>query len=626
MLIVSGWFRGTAATPATPAEDADRQARLLRSVEEHTGSAWEVHSLQGDGWGFVVAHAPAPLWRWPFVSETRPGGGVLTVSVGLPVGTRATTPDDLGRLLLDGADVQRDVVPPFAVVVVDRDGGRAVVQQDWLGMARLFTRTHGGVLALSSRPSLVPVADAGPSDPDVDAWAGFAATGAFHGEDAPVAGVRLLAPGQRLTFTKHEGGWEARDERRWGLDDIVRAGRDRAGTATLDELTAESATGITRLADSVGRLYAGPVKLGLSGGKDSRVIAAAMIAAGMTPTLSTNTTTRAEGDTASELVERVRAARGLELEHVLYEASIPKQVFAAPLLERAERLRWLHDGQFPSTYLARPLEHVREEMRPPSFTGSGGEILTGYWHPADGAGPAANLQEKICVVGDVERLSPHARDVYAAIVDGLVADATAVGLEGPDVADYAYLLTRLRRWTSAAYFPGMVTPFLATEVVAAAFVLTPEQKGALALHVGMIERLVPEWAGVPFVSISTGPNRAAKTWDGDGRATVELLAAQDPGPLAALVDPGALRAALDDSRTPRPVKYSVKLIEQFVSLAVADAAFGTGPALPDPPAPPPPRPRPAAPRPKPPPRLPWLRGPLRTAAVKTRNGLRRLLR
>ena len=74
-----------------------------------------------------------------------------------------------------------------------------------------------------------------------------------------------------------------------------------------------AASGLTRVVGSVGGLYDGSVALGLSGGKDSRVIAAALLSAGVLPTFNTNITTKAEGETAVELLDLAEHALNLSL-------------------------------------------------------------------------------------------------------------------------------------------------------------------------------------------------------------------------------------------------------------------------------------------------------------------------
>jgi hypothetical protein len=641
MLVVTCWFRVQSGS-----EEADdrRHGRLVDACRQLATEGWVQHSLRGPGWGAVVIHAPAPGWRWPFVDTTGPRR--FSLSWGMPVGTDHATPQSLAEALLEGRDVQSAVVPPFGVVVVDEPGDRAVVQQDWLGMARLFTRATGGVLVLSSRPSLIPVVDEGLAGPDVWGWSGYAASGQFRGSEAPLTGVRLLEPGERLTLTAcHALGspaavWEPVSDRRSGLDEIAQAGRAQrtAGDLVPVEVAERAAAGMARVAGSLHRLYDGDIQLGLSGGKDSRVIAAALFSGGMTPVLLTNTTTQAEGDTAVDLVELMRSKRGLELQHRLYEAGAPTKVLTQPLLDRAERLRVRYDHQYPSSYLSRPaVAVVRPEMRKPSFTGGGGEILTGYWHVAreqpDRADVVKHLFVKLCAVGDMARLSAQARDAHFARVASIVDHAYQLGLTGEDVADYVYLAERMRRWSSTAYEVGMVTPFLATEVVEAAFALSPKQKAARALHLAMLSALAPEWDDVPFVTSSTGGNPATRVWHGDGLAVLEGLTGRSPGTLAAMLDPHHLSTAVATVKGGRPNGLDAALLAQFVTLAVADDAYGTGPALPSPITTPQPRtaeatgaapkgPAKAETKPGPPPRLPWLPPTVRVWARHAKNRLR----
>lgn len=643
MLVLTCWFR---LRPGPAHADDQRHARLLEASRGLMGEGWAEYSLRGPGWGAVVVHAPAPGWRWPFVAGTGAAGtdavGArrVTLSLGVPVGTERSTPEELGRALLAGQEVHGDVVPPFAAVVVDEPGGRAVVQQDWLGMARLFMRSAGDVLVLSSRTSLVPVVDGGPAGPDLHAWSGYAASINFRGAEAPVAGLRLLDPGERLHLIVDRDGdrdgdgdgdrvaWQYESSLGRGLDDLAREGSAQRGDGPVPADVAERAAGgMTRAARSLGRLYDGALDLGLSGGKDSRVITAALLSGGITPVLFTNTTTRAEGEVATELVARTRAARGLELDHRLHASSTPAVVVTRPLLERAERVRVRYDFQYASSYLARPPVTVTPtRMRPPSFTGAAGEMVTGYWHPPvqdPGTDEVVrHLVAKLCCVGDLAHLAPATVEAHRSGVVQAVEHAQALGLRGADVCDYVYVAERMRRLNSAAYEVGMVTPFLAPEVVAAAFALTAEQKAGRALHLAVLAALAPEWEGVPFVTSSTGGSPAARIWHGDGLATLEELTLRPPGELAAMVHGPSVRTALATARGGRPTGLDNTLLSQYVTLTVADAAFGTGPQLPEPEAiasRTPPSSGPSAPQRSP--RLAWLPPGVRSVARRARRRL-----
>lgn len=51
------------------------------------------------------------------------------------------------------------------------------------------------------------------------------------------------------------------------------------------------------------------------------------------------------------------------------------------------------------------------------------------------------------------------------------------------------------------------------------FASSPEQKTARMLHTRLLERFMPEWAAVPYVSGSM-KSTAARVWDGDGMTAV----------------------------------------------------------------------------------------------------------
>jgi len=512
------------------------------------------------------------------------------VPVGAPAGA---SPGSLAQRALAGQDVHVGLVPPFGLVTVDDAAGRAVVQQDWLGMSRLFVGADDDVLVVSTRPSLVAAACGDPSALDIEAWAGYAAAAHFPGSMAPFEGVRLLDGGQRLTLTRRRDGcWAVESSRRPGVDDLVLSGLARRGAIRTESSRARqaavdvAASGLTRAVGSVGGLYDGSVALGLSGGKDSRVIAAALLSAGVVPTFNTNITTKAEGETAVALLRRVRESRGLDPEHRLSEPGAPSRVLRDPLLVRAERIRVRYDHQYPSSFLSRPAVSAEAPatLPSPSFGGAGGEILTGYWYPdADLSSQqmTVHLAAKLCGAGSLQALSPSNQDAHLARTRALLAKASELGLEGFDILDYAYLTEKMRRWATMAYTAGQVAPFLAPEVVETAFALSPADKAKRAFHQSVLDVLAPEWSDIPFVSASTGGNPAARIWHGDGMATLHVLHARPKGTLTTQLASAAVESAIAAVRGGRPRAADSKILDQFVTLAVADAAHGTGPALPD---------------------------------------------
>jgi asparagine synthase (glutamine-hydrolysing) len=565
MYVILAWFSARAVS------DAERQAARHRFDSAVAGLVPETfvrHDLGGDDWGVTVLHlGDQGAYRWPVLAAEGP---VTAVSLGLPVGADATGgPAALAGRLLGGTDVHRDVVPPFGLIALDA-GGRFAVQQDWLGMCRLFTRTADGITVLSSRPSLVATFLDGAVAPDLDAWGSYAVGGYFSGDMSPVRGVRLLRAGERITGRQRTGGgWDVTTETRYAVDDVVLAGWAGQGRP-LDDSLDLAASAITSAASSITGLYADEITLGLSGGKDSRLIAASLIAAGLQPKFTTNEDTAAEGETARHLMQLLRDKRGLAPDHLVVRSGAAESVLAAGLHERIVRLQQMYDFQFPASYTARPAvsDRLRDFATPASFTGAAGELSTGAWYPKDGEQTAEEVS--------LARLtSAVPKDVAAAAVieaaheriTARLDHAKGLGLSGLHLIDYIFLTDRLRRWCTSAYAVGMVTPFLAPGFVSATFGLTATQKRERLLHTSLIGRLVPEWSDVPFVSISTGTSTATRIWEGDGVRVIADLLDTAQGPITDLVRRDQVEKALRSAV--RKNRADQRTLRQFAYLAVA---------------------------------------------------------
>ncbi|MFI1987712.1 hypothetical protein [Actinoplanes sp. NPDC020271] len=571
MYVALAWF----ADRRLP-EGAIRAARerFDASVAGVVPDSYVRHDFGGEDWGITFLTTAGPgHYKWPLVATEGP---VTALSLGLPVGVTTTGPVALARDLLGGADIHRDVTPPFALIALDGDR-RVVIQQDWLGMARLFTGTADGITAFCSRPSLLATFLYGKVEPDLEGWRSYAVSAFFGADLSPVRGTRLLQPGQRVTARHRDtGGWELGSETRYTVDDIVMAGfagQGRPVEESLD-LAAES---FRSTAASIRGLYDGPIGLGLSGGKDSRLIASSLIATGHMPKFHTNDDTAVEGETALRLMQILRDERGLQPEHRLTKTGLPANVLAAGLVERTEKLLQRYDFQFPSSYTIRPAVDTRlpEELTAVNFSGVGGELATGYWYPkVEGRSPEDEVLGRLTSAVPKNGVAPEVIDAERARVTALFDHARGLGLNDLHLVDYGYLVERVRRWYSSAYFIGSVTPFLSPGFVAATFGVTARQKSEFLLHTSLIKRFVPEWADVPFVTAFTGASTATRIWDGDGIKAISDLVDTAQGPIAQLINRDQVVKTL--ATVVQTDKSPENILRQFTYLAVASTMLEPG--------------------------------------------------
>jgi len=560
MHVVLAWF---SERPLTPESRGIYRARFEASIRGLVPDTYVRYEIGGDDWGVTMLHpGPIPTARWePVQSDDR----VTAVSLGIPVGVpKDETALSLARRLLAGESVHRDVVPPFSLMAIDR-GGEFAVQQDWLGMCRLFAGEAGGITALGTRPSMLGEFLHGKAQPDLEGWASYAVCGHFGGDYSPIRGVRLLSPGERLTGRhRPDGGWTVESRIGYNHDDVVLAGLEAQGRP-LDTKLAAAADEFAETAGLIADRWDNLV-LGLSGGKDSRLIAASLLAAGRLPRLTTNDDIAEEGETARELVRILREQRGLEVDHAVRPAAVPSNVQSVGLRERIVRLQRRYDFQFPHNYTVRPAPALLLPAAPTgaSITGAGGELATGFWYPRpeqeDQTPEHAVMSHLLGPSGVVEHAGVQERER----VGGMLRHAKDIGVHDEHLIDYVYLAQSLRRWLSAAYMLHIVTPLLRPSLVSAMFSLTPEQKRDRVLHTGLTQRLVPEWSDVPYVSGGSPTSTVPKIWEGDGVEVMADLLDTAKGPLVELLDTRQVEQMLLEKRPMSP-----KALQRFSYLAVA---------------------------------------------------------
>lgn len=587
MFVVYAWFAGN-PTSARRARAAARRVDV--TLVPLLSSAYERRDIGGPDWGITVCHLDPGPFRWPTFAEDVE---TTAVSLGIPVGSSAAGgPLAMARRLLRGEDVHADVVPPFGLIACrGATADRVVIQQDWLGHCRLFTTAREGITAFSNRPSLLAAALTARTNPSNDGWASYTVAGHFGGSTSPLDGVRLLHPGERVTCRRspdgdEPAGWTVAHDRRFCADDVVRRGLDERECGPEVALD-RAASALQQVVTGLGQLYADEVTLGLSGGWDSRLIAAAFVSAGQVPTLRTHDDTPAEADTARRLVSIIEGTRGLRPVHEVGPAGAPANVLGVGLRDRAVRLLRQYDFQFPSTYLVRPAasERLPVSLGGLSVTGAAGELATGYWYGAgdDESTDAVRGAVRQHLLSAVPATAVRAHVVASerARLDALVDAAASLGLVGAEQIDYAYLMERMRRWSTSAYQVGMVVPFLAPDVVAATFALTAAEKRGRRLHTGLLQRFVPEWCDVPYVSISTGRSTATAIWDGDGLNAVRWLFYRTaPDGIVGMLRPNAVYRALSECADGRYSAPHRRTLQQFVALAVASRALDPDTARP----------------------------------------------
>lgn len=483
---------------------AGLRARL--EAEAHIVPELIVHSdpAREGGWQFA---AYATATRFYATSEQIWQGDVEGACVihGLIwrlVGGRAAllSADAVARLLdRPGAVLPDDICGEYAVVRLYPDGSLSAFS-DPSGLHQLF---HGPVErpVIGNRARLVAtVLGDIESDPAALRW--LAAIGYRVGTATAYRQVSQLAQG-----------------------DIFEAAGDRVAIRPMSRTVAQfseergfSSELETDLVNGIAQAQAaillgtgpeGPIDLPVTGGKDSRVILALALAAGLRDRVRLFTRGYAEHP---DVIAGAGIAAALDLPHrreAPHGSDEPAHWTCERFFAKLMAQTWQTDGMVGGWDLILGERIAAETL----ITGHMGEVLKAYSKRPLPPGPLepsamVKLQAPFDPMGIFR---PQARAALEAQLAAQMAEARAAGALEADLPDLFYYRNRIPNWLGAiraikSFERQPVVPLGAPALLRLAFRLTPEERKRELLHYRIVERCAPELLPLPF---------ALQSWDAD---------------------------------------------------------------------------------------------------------------
>jgi hypothetical protein len=428
------------------------------------------------------------------------------------------------------------VVPPFGVLATD--GTRFAAQQDWFGMASIYVYRSHGVVAFSNRPILLPYVFGDAIHPDAEGFARYAACDAFVGSISPVMGVKPLG----RSFSRATSSLA----RLWPTTDLLRCG--------------------------------------LSGGRDSRLLAANLLAGGISPQFYTNTDNPEEGVVASRLVE---LARGAGRSGIVHDLVPPRNGSAGGTIGVERRLtdRFRHyDFSYRRQFVLRGRRVQDERIPAATINGGTGGIAWGAWVPENWSQSSRNPAEEMDAAlrrGLVSKAGGPLCEPAAGWIDTylgeLMEHAALLGLDQVQSLTWMYCASRGRTWPTARYNFQQTMLYATPEFVSAVIALPLRRMKSSAFHRRLTERLLPEWAGVNYVQGVGVAERTPHIWDGDGLKLLTELPDSTTTELTWMLDRNKVRTVLNRLRRGEldgMMSSANRLLTTFAVLAEAERDFG----------------------------------------------------
>jgi len=491
--------------------------RALERVRAHYAGCYaeglDVDSEVGESLGVALLRRPDARIRWPLWCED---ATLITASLGVPLGPSivfdrdaARTALALGRrLALDPSETAR-LVPPIVMAVLDKHAGRLTILNDVVGVGRLYEMRCDWGRVWSNRLGALPVFAGTTPHIDPGSWQVFAAAGWFLGSGTPLARCSKVAPGSRIVAVTDGAGARVSvsdDDLRGPLVEPRRSRLDLGGRI-LKASAASAADEISDVVGQLGRAWDVPIAVSLTGGRDSRVSAAAALAARVDASFNTGDQVPGEVDAVRSLIDRAP----LPMDHTVHgpdahgdadEDELP------PLLEQAAQIHIVHDGMRNPQEIRRPVEIPHGPPPPPTLSGHGGELGHGFYYGeraklkriARGGDGALYAQLEKNARRKHSAASPASYALYMRECERTLEAGRQFGLAGPPLLDWFYMAQRLPYRSGlgarSARWSACVTPAF----IRGAFDLVPRERLTARLHRMVISRLVPEWENVPFFS------------------------------------------------------------------------------------------------------------------------------
>lgn len=460
--------------------------------------------------GFIAWRTAHSGSSWPS-AVSRPDEGAAWIHIPSAAGSSedGVDPVRLAREVTDGTVDRVEMGAPAAAMYWNRDGLR--IANDRLGMARLYQFAVPGFGTVwSTRSGLAHIFSGLPPAIEQSTWSEIGTLG------WNISGRSHLGNGRQMVAST-----TARATPR-GLVETT-SDRDEWILATTSGDVPSYAEAAHGMVDAMSALswWTNKPAADLSGGKDSRVTAAAAIRAGVVDAVRTLNTDSGEVDTARELL----GLADNPVEHRVVDKQPPKAPEGG-VLARFVSMQRLSEGGYNAVSAHRSA--VFKGILPqstPTINGIGGEAIQGHTMASGASGEQLVSQDaeagqqwlmrhvKANLIAMDEEAAAPAREA----IDAYVEHAQSLGFTTAfQVIDFFYHFSRMPYWSQPQMNPGVLLPFYSPKVMPRTMwsLTNPSQEYGRP-HRELLREIQPTWADVPFYKGSPKSRSIPWMWEND---------------------------------------------------------------------------------------------------------------
>ena len=493
-------------TNAESARATDVRVKHARQHLQAVHAAPLSETRVGDRRSGIISWDTQPNVQWNSMS-TRAGAGTCWLHIPSVAGgpDSEIDPWDLATETLNGSMELADLGSPYAVT--RWEGGTIRIANDVLGLARLFQYRFDGGVVWTTRQGLAHIFAGVAPERNPTAWAGMATMGWAPGGETQLGYGTQVPGGSRIqaTYNSERVDIETHGEFPGWLSRV----RDESAPTTHQNVNDAELLMMTA------KRWPGASVADLSGGKDSRVVAALGIRSQSISGVRTLNTDPGEVETARRLI----ALADNPVPHHIVEVnskSAPQDPFEVRLASkhRAFEGRYLAHSALSSTF------NGFHSASQPRFSGLGGEVIeggnfaTGSWKEKLIGGRIGVAHDRLAKLAGSIGTSANASEMSMATAERFVDAATDMGAStAGEVMDLFYCRDRMPFWSVTFATPNFLCPLFAPSLLRLAMHSLGAPLEKSALHTNLIREALPAWTHVPFYKPEFATRTVAPLWE-----------------------------------------------------------------------------------------------------------------
>lgn len=390
----------------------------------------------------------------------------------------------------------RDLLAGEYAIIHASDDGNVIAFNDRLSIEHIYYAKNQNISSITNRIALLPHID-DQFEYNLEAMLALPVVGYMLGEDTYIKGISRLSQGAVIKL--QNGELRVNENKDW----IYQNAPSKSDVQNPEVFNSIVEQGVNECLANVKAIFssADNIPLALTGGKDSRLILALVLQAGLRDKLRLFTNGIEEHP---DVIVAKKLANHLQLPHTTNKPGR----FRDPTLATEELLRRLatHVFQNDGMFGAWDMKAGKQCVKGLVLAGFIGEVFKGYLKKPFNYPTMPNPEQMISAHGPFDPLGILKEDVRRKIstkVLNRMKNYLGLGSEFNDIPDLYYIKERIPNWLGSARRKDadsnqVVMPINSTGLIRLSFALNATQRQQELIHFAMLRRLEPSLLEIPF--------------------------------------------------------------------------------------------------------------------------------